>query len=290
MANALRKVVDDVRLKNKDQDSVPIPFGRPVGELESLIEHREPRYQFKNVVLAKALSEQLESVVHEQTRRDWLREYGKRPARRVLCVGPPGAGKTMTAEALAGQLMLPLYIIRLESLITRYMGDTASKLRLIFDATETRRGVYLFDEFDAVGGERTATNDVAEMRRVLNSFLQFMEQENPTDSLIIGATNHPDILDKALVRRFDRVLAFDLPSADEIKRVLQLGLRPLKPGRLSWNKIVTAARGLSQSELSNAAEDVVKDAILHQHRSLKTDHLLSKIQARKKMQTLFMKQ
>ena len=101
-------------------------------------------------------------ILRQQRKRDWLREHGKTPNRRLLFIGPPGSGKTMSAEAVAGELHLPLFIIRLEGMITRYMGETAAKLRLIFDETAKRRGVYLFDEFDAVGGQRTATNDVAE--------------------------------------------------------------------------------------------------------------------------------
>jgi SpoVK/Ycf46/Vps4 family AAA+-type ATPase len=193
----------------------------------------------------------------------------------------------MTAEALAGQLRLPLLVIRLEALITRYMGETAAKLRLVFDETARRRGVYLFDEFDAVGGRRNATNDVAEMRRVLNSFLQYMEEENATDSLIVGATNHPELLDKALLRRFDLVLNFDMPSDEEIKRIVSIALRPFKTGRLAWSKVILTAAGLSQAEITKAAEDAVKAAILEEKNSVTTDQLLRRLQERREMQEAF---
>src|ERR1700688_1030429 len=155
----------------------------------------------------------------------------------------------MSAEALAGELHLPLFIIRLEGLITRYMGDTAAKLRLIFDESNKHRGVYLFDEFDAVGGQRTATNDVAEMRRVLNSFLQFMEEGNSTDSVIICSTNHPSLLDRALLRRYDQVLEFDTPTTKQIHRLIDSNLGSMKVAKLTWAKILKAAEGLSQSEI-----------------------------------------
>ena len=113
--------------------------------------------------------------------------------RKLLLVGPPGTGKTMTAAALAGELGLPLFSIRLDGLITKYMGETAAKLRLVFDAIQATRGVYLFDEFDALGGERSAKNDVGEIRRVLNSFLQFLEQDDSA-SIVMGATNHVEIV------------------------------------------------------------------------------------------------
>lgn len=284
-AEELRAAVEAAR--SRSRSSVPIQFAKPRGDLEALIELRDPRYILKDVVLDDSLRKRLDELVHQQAKRDWLREHGKVPSRRVLFVGPPGSGKTMTAEALAGELRLPLSVIRLEALITRYMGETAAKLRLVFDETAKRRGVYLFDEFDAVGGRRNATNDVAEMRRVLNSFLQYMEEENGTDSLIVGATNHPELLDVALLRRFDLVLTFDMPSDEEIKRILTIGLRPLKSGRLGWSKIIPAAAGLSQAELSKAAEDAVKSAILEEKNTVTTDQLLRRLGERREMQEAF---
>jgi len=284
-AEELRAAVEAARSRSKT--GIPIQFAKPRGDLEGLIELRDPRYVLKDVVLDPRLRERLDDVVRQQAKRDWLREHAKVPDRRVLFVGPPGSGKTMTAEALAGQLRLPLFVIRLEALITRYMGETAAKLRLVFDETAKRRGVYLFDEFDAVGGRRNATNDVAEMRRVLNSFLQYMEEENATDSLIVGATNHPELLDSALQRRFDLVLTFVMPSDEEIKRIVSIGLRPFKSSRLDWSKVVPAATGLSQAEISKAAGDAVKAAILEEKSSVSTDQLLRRLQERREMQEAF---
>ena len=286
-AEELRSAVEAAR--SMSQSSVPIQFAKPRGDLEGIIEFRESRYVLKDVVLDSQLRDRIDDVVREQARRDWLREHGKVPNRRVLFLGPPGSGKTMTAEALAGQLRLPLLVIRLEALITRYMGETAAKLRLVFDEIANRRGVYLFDEFDAVGGRRSATNDVAEMRRVLNSFLLYMEDENATDSLIVGATNHPELLDKALLRRFDLVVTFDLPSDEEIKRIVRVGLRPLKTGRLAWSKVIPAAAGLSQAEITKAAEDSVKAAILEEKNFVTTDQLLRRLQERREIQEAFSK-
>jgi len=284
-ADELRSAVEEAR--SRSRSSVPIQFAKPRGDLESIIELREPRYVLKDVVLDSRLAGRLNDLVRQQARRDWLREHGKTPNRRVLFLGPPGAGKTMTAEALAGQLRLPLFVIRLETLITRYMGETAAKLRLVFDETTKRRGVYLFDEFDAVGGKRDAANDVAEMRRVLNSFLQYMEEENGTDSLVVGATNHPELLDRALLRRFDLVLTFDLPSKEDIKRIIMIGLRPFKAGRIAWSKVTPAAVGLSQSEITKAVEDAVKAAILDEKNSVTTDQILQRLEERREMQDAF---
>jgi SpoVK/Ycf46/Vps4 family AAA+-type ATPase len=226
--------------------------------------------------------------LRQQRRRDWLREHGKTPSRRLLFVGPPGSGKTMSAEAVAGELHLPLFIIRLEGLITRYMGDTAVKLRLIFDETAKRRGVYLFDEFDAVGGQRTAANDVAEMRRVLNSFLQFMEEGNSTDSVIICSTNHPSLLDRALLRRYDQVLEFDAPTSEQIKQLIVANTQPMRILKADWKSLVHSAEGLSQSEIARAADDAVKMAILDERKSITTDDIVTRLQDRHSMRTAFL--
>ena len=193
----------------------------------------------------------------------------------------------MTAEALARELKLPLFVIRLDGLITRFMGETAAKLRLIFDETNKRRGVYLFDEFDAVGGKRSASNDVAEMRRVLNSFLQFMEEPNSTDSLVVGATNHPELLDRALLRRFDVVLEFEAPTDYQIRELIKANLRPMRFPRISWKAVTTAAQGLSQSEIVRAAEDAVKTAILDERDVLKTSDIVSRVEERMEMRNAF---
>lgn len=287
-AQEMRAEIDKARAKTSRGMSVPIQIASPRGLLEGLLEMREPRYKLKDVVLNERLSARFDDIIRQQRKRDWLREHGKTPNRRVLFVGPPGSGKTMSAEALAGELHLPLFIIRLEGLITRYMGETAAKLRLIFDETSKRRGVYLFDEFDAVGGERTATNDVAEMRRVLNSFLQFMEEGNSTDSVILCSTNHPSLLDRALLRRYDQVLEFDAPTSAQIKQLIATNIKPMKLGRPGWPKIIEAAEGLSQSEIVRAADDAVKTAILDERKELTTENLLDRLHERHAMRTAFL--
>ncbi len=287
-AEELRAEVDKVRAKGSRGASVPISFSSPRGNVEGLLELRDARFKLNNVVLNEALRAQLDDVLRQQRKREWLREHGKTPNRRLLFVGPPGSGKTMSAEAVAGELHLPFFVIRLEGLITRFMGETASKLRLIFDETAKRRGVYLFDEFDAVGGQRTATNDVAEMRRVLNSFLQFMEEGNSTDSLIICATNHPSLLDRALLRRYDQVLEFDSPTPVQIRKLISTAFAPMKASRLSWKKIVAAAEGLSQSEIVRATDDAVKTTILDERDHLSEAALISRLKERHAMRLAFL--
>lgn len=264
-AQELRELVDQVKARTKATElsggSKPIPLAQPRGELAGLLTVGYPRTRMADMALPEALSVRLERILTEQRERGRLREHGFSPIRKVLLVGPPGTGKTMTAAALAGELGLPLFSIQLDGLITKYMGETAAKLRLVFDAIQSTRGVYLFDEFDALGGERSSKNDVGEIRRVLNSFLQFLEQD-ASDSIVLGATNHVGLLDRALFRRFDAVLEYSLPTEEIATRVMRGRLAPLDASNIEWLAVAKAAEGLSHAEIAMACEQAAKNAIL----------------------------
>lgn len=167
----------------------------------------------------------------------------------------------MTAAALSGELGWPLFTVQLDGLITKFMGETAAKLRLVFDALARTRGVYLFDEFDAIGKRRNETNDVGEIRRVLNSFLQFLEQDEST-SIIIAATNHPELLDPALFRRFDDVIQYDLPTEEQVIGTLRDKLALFAPAGFDFAAAAHAATGLSHAEITRACQEALKDALL----------------------------
>ncbi len=162
-------------------------------------------------MLSPGTKRKLDRVIREHKAIQVIRSSGLAPRRKLLLSGKPGTGKTLTASALAGELGLPLFVVRLDGLITKFMGETAAKLRLVFETLTQTRGVYLFDEFDSIGSARGLTNDVGEIRRVVNSFLQMVEQDH-SDSLVIAATNHVGILDHALFRRFDDVIEYELPD------------------------------------------------------------------------------
>jgi SpoVK/Ycf46/Vps4 family AAA+-type ATPase len=269
----LRDLVDQVKARNSafevTRGPKPVPLAQPRGELAGLLTVSYPKTRMADMALPGVLRKRIERVLTEQRERDRLREHGFSPMRKLLLVGPPGTGKTMTAAALAGELGLPLFSIRLDGLITKYMGETAAKLRLVFDAIQATRGVYLFDEFDALGGERSAKNDVGEIRRVLNSFLQFLEQDD-SDSIVLGATNHVDLLDRALFRRFDVVLEYSLPEEDIATRVMRGRLALLDTANLEWNEVAAAAEGLSHAEIVMACEQAAKNAIL-KHTTIVSD-------------------
>ena len=206
-------------------------------------------------------SGQLDRIVMEQRQASRILSHGLSPRRKLLLMGPPGTGKTMTASVLAGELGLPLLQVRLDGLITKYMGETATKLRQVFEATDRTRGVYFFDEFDAIGAQRGMANDVGETRRILNSFLQMIEQD-ASHSLIVAATNHPDILDHALFRRFDDVLHYELPDEGDIASVLRSRLRKVTTKGVSWKRLAGQGVGLSYAEVTRAADETLKEALI----------------------------
>jgi SpoVK/Ycf46/Vps4 family AAA+-type ATPase len=141
------------------------------------------------------------------------------------------------------------------------MGESASKLRLVFDSLKATRGVYLFDEFDSLGLERGTQHDVAEMRRTLNMFLQLIEQDS-SDSLIVAATNHGASLDPALFRRFDDVVRYEPPNRQQAEQLLKNGISLLEPPGMDYEKLAEAAAGLSHSDIVRACKDSLKDAVL----------------------------
>ncbi|WP_322762017.1 ATP-binding protein [Frankia sp. Cr2] len=263
IAQELRDLVDTLRSRQPSTSAArrPTPVVRPRGELAGLLDVSYPENTLVALVLEERVQERLYRVVLEQRQRDVLAAQGFSPERRLLLIGPPGTGKTMTARAVAGELRLPLFSVRLDSLITKMMGETAAKLRLIFDALAETRGVYLFDEVDALAGERAQGNDVGEIRRVLNSFLQFLEQD-PSESLIVAASNHPQMLDRALFRRFESVIEYPLPSPPVAEQVIRNRLATVPTVGIDWEVVREASRSHSHAELTLAAESAAKAAIL----------------------------
>ncbi len=250
-----------IRKDRSATDSV-VPITKPRGELQTLLTSGYPKTKLSDLILEPDAAAQLGDMIQQQRERDALRHHGLVPVSTLLLIGPPGSGKTLTASAIAGELHLPLYGVRLDSVITRFMGETASKLRLIFDQISSTRGVYLFDEFDAIGGKRTADNDIGEMRRVLNSFLQFLEEPHGTDSIVLCATNHPELLDRALFRRFDEVIEYRLPDVSVAQALMSRRLSAFGYKDSWWPTIRDTVIGLSHAELVTAADDVMKHVIL----------------------------
>lgn len=284
LALELRKLIDDAKQRRSKPEHLtkPIPLAQPRGELSSLLAASYPKLRLKDMVLEKNIEERLVRIIKEQRQVTKIRSHGLTPRKKLLFIGPPGTGKTMSASVLAGELGLPLLVVRLESLITKYMGETAAKLRIVFDAIAQSRGVYLFDEFDSIGSHRGQINEVGEIRRILNSFLQMIEQDD-SDSIILAATNHPKILDYALFRRFDDVVEFTVPNNDLIIELLKNKLAVFKTPRINWQTLAKTSQGLSYSDICRACEDAIKDSLIHDRKNIFTKDLSRLLEERKNL-------
>jgi len=285
LAEELKDLVDAAKARRITHlGTRPTPISQPRGELGSLLAASYPKLTLRDMILGRSVHNRLARIIKEQRQFAKIRSHGLAPKRKLLLVGPPGTGKTMTASVLAGELGMPLFQVRLDGLISKFMGETAAKLRLIFQAVAEQRGVYFFDEFDAIASERGMSNDVGEIRRVLNSFLQFIEQDE-SNSLIVAATNHPEILDYAVFRRFDDVIEYELPTKPQIVETLKARLSVLEVTWLEWEKLANEAAGLSFADLTRAADDATKDAIIHDRRILTEADVLAPLAERKAMKS-----
>jgi SpoVK/Ycf46/Vps4 family AAA+-type ATPase len=266
LAEELRILIDAAKARiQQDSSGKLVAIGSATkvpGELANLLTVTYPANRLVDMVLDDIAISQLQRIIKEQRSLAQIKEHGLSPRRKLLLVGPPGSGKTMTASVLAGELGIPLFLVRLDSLITKFMGETASKLRQVFDAIADLRGVYFFDEFDAIGSQRGATNDVGEIRRVLNSFLQMIEHDQ-SNSLIIAATNHPEALDYALFRRFDDVVEYHLPTSTQALELIRSRLSAFAPAPFKKDGLAKQAEGLSYAEICRAVDASIKHAIMH---------------------------
>ncbi len=282
LAIEIRDLVDRAKTRrSKERPTASIlHVSQPQGEAADLLEQAQTGWKIRDLILPGPLKERVSRILEEQTNLNRLKEHSLHPRQRLLFTGPPGCGKTVTASALANDLNLPLFVVRLDGLVTRYLGDSLSKLRLIFDTVVRTRAVYLFDEFDSIGYTRDFTGDVGEIRRLLNSFLTFVEKLSG-NSLVIAATNHGDRLDKALYRRFDDLIEFGLPDDAHAWRTIESRLHGVPTTRLGKAGILKAAKGLSYSEITRACEEAVKIMLLRDQPKITTRMLVDALTERR---------
>ncbi len=273
VADEIKKIID----KAKTDSPKTKVFNT---ELQGLIVEQVPTVNLSDIIASPSITEKIERIILEFVQRDKLRKHDLENRRKILLSGPPGTGKTFTASIIANELNLPLYTVLMDKMVTKFMGETSAKLRQIFDVIKQRQGVYLFDEFDAIGGERSRDNDVGEIRRVLNSFLQFIERDD-SDSLIIAATNNKALLDQALFRRFDDVILYNLPTEDEKLGLLKNRLaRFSKTKGVNFKQLLPDIHGLSHAEISLACLDAIKETILNEKTKMSNELILKTIKDR----------
>lgn len=240
-----------------------------------------PSNKISELVAADEIHDKIARILNEYRNKNKLYSFGLANRRKILLEGLPGTGKTMTASIIASELSLPLYVVQMDKLVSKFMGETSVKLRQVFDHVYSETGVYLFDEFDAIAADRNLDNEVGEMKRILNSLLQFIEQDN-SQSLIIAATNNKKLLDQALFRRFDDILHYDLPNVKEIKLLMENRLLYYDSSIIITSAAAESAKGLSQAEIVRVCDDVIKTSILN-NSTITSEQIIVMLEERHKM-------
>lgn len=261
VADEIRAIIAKMPLANARKNAPVIDIAAPRGELADLLEggHREER--LRDIVLRSDVRDLLLRVISENRSRGRLERFGVSPRRRLLFHGAPGCGKTLAAAVLAGEMGLPLMTVRFDALFSRFLGATAVQLRAIFAEMPRRPGVYLFDEFDSVAKARGDSQDVGEMNRVVTAFLQLVDAD-VSGSILVAATNHVELLDRAVFRRFDVIVPFDKPTRQQLVDLLKLRLGAIGLSAEGAEHLAGNAEGWSFADVARACDDAIRSMAL----------------------------
>ena len=217
---------------------------------------------FSDLILPDSVRKITDSFIEEQYRSDILRTYGLEPRHKVMLVGEPGTGKTSYAEALSDKLMLPLYVVRYDALIGSYLGETAMRLRQLFDFVSTRKCVLFFDEFDTIGKERGDAQELGEIKRVVSSLL-LMTDSLPSYNIVLAASNHPELLDRAVWRRFQIRLELPMPDVKQIEQYLGLFESRYRISlQTNLKELAKNLKGRNYGDIENFALSVMRRYVL----------------------------
>lgn len=237
-----------------------------------LAEVGQPERTLDDLVVHPRTADALRDITAEVPCWNNLDRSGVPRRQRFLFQGPPGCGKTSAAEAVAADLGRPFVVVRLDAVVSSYLGETASNLRRVLDYAHQAPLVVLFDEFDALGRSRDDTAEHGEMKRVVTAFLQMIDKYRGP-SVLIAATNHPGLLDTALWRRFDEVLIFAKPTVHELRRLLRLRLRSVPHDSVNVERYASALKGLPHAAAEKLVWDARRAAVLAERRQITTEDM-----------------
>ena len=235
-----------------------------------LLEVRHPQRYMDDLVLDPEARAIIDRIVSEFREWEVLEANGLTPARRVMFCGPSGCGKTAMAEALAAELALPMLYVRFDAVVSSLLGETAANLRKVFDYARRGQWILFFDEFDAIGRSRDDATEHGEIKRVLNSFLQIIDNFEGR-SIIIAATNFEHVLDPAIWRRFDDIVRFERPTELQLKLLVQKRLRPVGFSSAQVNRLAASLSGSSYADAERVCLDIRKVCALRNDRHLSDD-------------------
>jgi SpoVK/Ycf46/Vps4 family AAA+-type ATPase len=238
-----------------------------------------PRERLRyHMILSDVIEERFRRIEKEYAARDRLAHHGLRYRQKILLYGSPGCGKTMGAERLAWNTGLTLIKVRFDAMVSSYLGETATNLREVFESAAQSPCLLFLDECDAIAKSRNDTQEVGEIKRVVNTFLQLLDEYEVTNGLLVAATNLTKFLDEAVWRRFDDVIEVPKPTKSEIEGILKQNLSSVEVGTIDWRAIVTKMENFSAAQIVKAAQDAAKRAVLDREELVIQEHLEASIQ------------
>jgi len=265
-----------------------VPKGAPTDRESGvpLLSSRAPARGLSDVVLADETKSLLETILLEHNRSDVLTSYGLKAVNKLLFYGPPGCGKTLTAEVIACELDRLFVVLRLDAVVSSYLGETATNLRKVFDFVTAQPLVVLFDEFDAIGRERAAIDDHGELKRVVNAVLQMLDDYQGR-SILIAATNHEATLDYAIWRRFDEIMFFGQPATQQIAEFLEAKLRGVRRQfEADDPALIRTLVGTTYADIERIVRRAIKEMVLANAEFLSKTSLLRAIKKEKQRRAL----
>ena len=295
LANSLQKVINSFDENNSPSNNYSntaagnyfVNFPRDQKDGSDLISIINSKSYLEDVILSEENEQVIDRVLNEYFSANKLKRYNIDAKRRLLFCGPPGCGKTLTAKAIAKELNLPLLYIHMDSLISSYLGETASNLRKIFKYASQDKWLIFFDEFDTIAKNRDDKNEHGELKRSVNTFLQMLDNFK-INTLLIAATNHQHLLDNAIWRRFDEILFFDKPDQNKIKETIRKKVKIFKSD-LDLDKIAAEFIGMSYAEIERIAKEAMRYCILNDKPVLTNNILLNSLKEEKRRKRVYAK-
>ncbi|WOF17257.1 ATP-binding protein [Methanoplanus sp. FWC-SCC4] len=284
VANRLKKILENdnsyINKSNLIKRNLP-PIPRDNEKGFPLLEIKKDYYNWNDLIVDSKLTEILKEVVRENKKSQILASYGLKPKNKILLSGPPGTGKTLTAKILSSEMNYPLLIVRFDSVISSFLGETSSNLRKIFDYIEKGKWVVLFDEFDIIGKKRDDPTEHGEIKRVVNNFMLMLENYTG-DSILLASSNHPQILDEAVWRRFDEVLIYYLPDVESREKIFKKCFKILhRESSINYKMLAEETEGFSGSDIEQVSIRAMKNSLLDGEKRLSQDYIEKSIQRQK---------
>jgi len=284
VARKLKKILsDDISQNEKSKlfrgNLPPIPRDNEKGF--PLLEIKKEHHYYSDLIIDEKLSQVLKEVIRENKKSQLLNSYDLQPKNKILLIGPPGTGKTLTAKILSSEMNYPLIVVRFDAVISSFLGETSSNLRKIFDYIDKGKWVVLFDEFDIIGKRRDDPTEHGEIKRVVNNFMLMLENYLG-DSILLASSNHPQILDEAVWRRFDEVLIYSLPDVKLREKIFEKCFKILNREKsIDYKAFAEKTDGFSGSDINQVSVRAMKNSLLDGIKELSQEYIEKSIDRQK---------